>query len=169
MVSSWYSRGCLYGTSPETDRRTSLTPSTDFSGRSQRHKILVDMTGNEAEAKGPGTVKALEKLRLFNEKASRLDGLSFTSGVIANPISYRLETNNSLGRAWREGPSQETTDAFVNTLRYFVDDKEVSFKTMAKIYTELGEAWLLPEDLVAEFNRVRDAINVFLDQRIPVT
>jgi hypothetical protein len=106
---------------------------------------------------------------VFNEKADKLQTSRFTSDILSHSTRFRIEASNEGGKAWREGPNSEAIDAFVVTIRFFVDDKVVSFRSMARRYTELGEAGLLTEELVSDFNRVRNNANKFLDQNSPLT
>jgi len=108
---------------------------------------------------------AIHTLLQFNEKANKLEGLSFTkslqnsgvtvSGVIGQPI-----------QAKRQGPNEESIDAFVLTIRFFVQDNEVtSFSNMANLYAKLP----ISPDLVKEFNDARAKTNASLEQPSLVT
>jgi hypothetical protein len=74
-------------------------------------------------------------LRLYNAKADKLAGLSFTQAVQAG-LGYTIS-----GKAGqpvvveRHGPNAEAIDAFILTYRLFVQDNEsLSFKNMEKLY-----------------------------------
>jgi hypothetical protein len=108
---------------------------------------------------------ALRLLHLFKEKADHLESLSFTQRIIAQPSSFRLELHNDKGgQAWWEGPGGESVEAFVLTFRYFVQDTEVSFRRMARMYSALSTEGMVSSRLAGEFNELRDRVNAFLDQ-----
>ncbi len=111
---------------------------------------------------------ALRLLHLFKEKADHLESLSFTQKIIAQPSDFRLELHNvhndKGGQAWREGPGGESVEAFVLTFRYFVQDTEISFRRMARMYSALSAEGLVSSRLAGEFNELRDRVNAFLDQ-----
>jgi hypothetical protein len=109
--------------------------------------------------------EVLRLMRLFNEKADHLEGLSFTQKIMTEQSGFRMEFHSDEGgRAWRHGPGGESVDAFVLTFRYFVQDQEVSFRRMARTYAALGAAGMVSSRLADEFNELRDQINAFLDQ-----
>jgi hypothetical protein len=59
------------------------------------------------------------------------------------------------------GPTEEAIDAFVLTLRLFVQDNEpISFRNMAELYAMLP----IDPELVARFSEGTAKVNAFLDQ-----
>ncbi len=108
---------------------------------------------------------ALRALRLFNEKADKLESLSFAKRLLSEESGFRMEYRPGEGiTAARYGPDAESIDAFVLTLRFFVQNNEpTSFANMAKRYDGLCVASLLPESLANDFNELRDGLNRYLD------
>jgi hypothetical protein len=118
--------------------------------------------------------QGLRTLRVFNDKAERLN----RSGFLA---SYRAG-NRGYDRHWRQGeefqmerhlPSEDERDAFVLTLRLFVQDRDgFSFRRIDKLYGSLPLTPDLPErirEIRRRVNRYLDApSNIILDHRIPL-
>ncbi len=107
---------------------------------------------------------AIDTLRLFNEKADKLEGLSFTKslGKSGVTISYKL---GQPVQVERHGPDDESIDAFVLTMRFFVQNNEAtSFKNMADLYTELP----VDAELKNKFNDARAKTNAGLDKKTPI-
>jgi hypothetical protein len=105
-------------------------------------------------------------LRLFNEKVDRLE----RSGFLA---SFR-QGNRGYDWFWRRGeefrferhlPSEDEIDAFVLTLRLFVQDRDgFSFRRMDEIYSELP----VDRALCERVSKVRVRVNRHLDALSPV-
>jgi len=110
---------------------------------------------------------AIDALRLFNEKARRLEGLSFTKMIFEQPSGINIAAR--LGEAVkveRTGPGDESVDAFVLTLRFFVQDNEpCSFRNMSKIYESLK----IPEQKKKAFEYARNFVNNHLDKKSSYT
>ena len=112
-------------------------------------------------------LKALQSFRLFNEKADKLRGMSFTKQLIAADSGFTLKYNKGAEviQAVRHGPNDESIEAFVLTFRFFVQNNEViSINKMEKLYGKLREAGLLQKQLVEDFNEAREALNRYLDE-----
>jgi len=104
---------------------------------------------------------AVRALWLFNEKADKLANLSFTRKVLESDLVVRLWRDSGGGwRVERLGPDEESIDAFVLTIRFFVQDNEASsFARLAKAYEELPVNIALRD----AFRRARQSLNEFLD------
>ncbi len=109
---------------------------------------------------------AVYALELFNEKAIKLEGLSFTKTVFNQKSGFRIYgEEGQFIKAERFGPDDESIDAFLFTLRFFVQDNETtSFRNMADIYDKLS----VSADLVQKFNEARNKTNEFLDKPAPI-
>lgn len=109
----------------------------------------------------------MKALQLFNEKADKLEGLSFSKGLSSTGITIS-GISGKLGepiQAQRHGPSDEAIDAFVLTMRFFLQDNETSsFRNMADIYAGLQ----VGRDLVKKFNDARTETNTALDKPSPI-
>ena len=84
--------------------------------------------------------KAKETLEFYNEKAEKLQGLSFTSSILNQNSGVHLSWTRDSGilKIDREGPDEESIDAFVLTLRFFMQDNEpTSLRNMAKLIEAL--------------------------------
>jgi len=107
----------------------------------------------------------IKSLELFNEKAEKLARLSFietmfkyNSGVSIK-ISKRDDGLYDLIQE-RRGPLEEAIDAFVLTIRFFIQDNEpISFRRLAEIYDMAP----IEKKLKEEFILLRNQINTYLD------
>src|SRR6266404_5800044 len=74
-------------------------------------------------------------LNLFNEKADKLRNSNFVKAALENSgASLSWQEGEQITRT---GPTEENIDAFVLTLRFFVQDNErSSFRNMSKFYTD---------------------------------
>jgi len=106
---------------------------------------------------------AVYTLKLFNEKASKLEGLSFTKSIFEQRSGVTISgEQGQFVKAERFGPDDESIDSFLFTLRFFVQDNEnTSFKNMADIYDKLK----VSADLIQKFNEARNKTNEFLDNK----
>lgn len=103
---------------------------------------------------------AIATLKLFIEKADRLAGSNFVKHTISGS---GVNLTWSIGKpavVTRKGPDQENIDAFVLTFRFFVQDNErISLRKFANVF---HSSFVLPDE-TADFDRVRNHINTFLD------
>ena len=106
--------------------------------------------------------EAIKILKLFNEKAERLDQLSFTKFVRETPIGFSISVKKGEPVQFEgRGPSAEATDAFVLTLRYFVQDNEpISIRKVGEIY----ETAAISSQLKDQYREARTLINQALDE-----
>jgi hypothetical protein len=104
-------------------------------------------------------------LRLFSQKAEKL--LSSTAARRSlGPISasHRHHYEEGISGSY-SGPDGEAVDAFVLTLRFFIQDNEsVSLARMRTLYDEVA-----PPDLATRFHRICKQLNNFLDQPTPLS
>jgi hypothetical protein len=112
------------------------------------------------------TEEHIEALELFNEKARKLASSAFVEALLSSKteaaISGRRQENGSFEiSAELRGPSSEAVDAFVLTLRFFIQDNETaSLRNIAAIYDEIGDD---DDKFLSRFNSARSAINQLLD------
>lgn len=107
---------------------------------------------------------AIKTLQLFNEKADKLEGLSFTKSLGHSGLTISGKLGQSV-QSQRYGPSDESIDAFVLTMRFFVQNNEdTSFKKMADLYAELP----VDAQLVQKFNDAHAKTNADLDKLTPI-
>ncbi len=107
------------------------------------------------------TASAIKTLNLFNEKADKLESLSFTRKIFGEEsgVSVSWKRGQEV-KTERRGPDEEAIDAFVLTLRFFVQDNEKSsLRKMAELYDGLQ----IDSDLIEDFHKARDALNQYLD------
>ena len=105
--------------------------------------------------------EAIKVLQLFNEKADKLEGLSFIKALAHSGVTISGKLGESI-QAHRQGPEDEAIDAFILTIRFFVQDNEtISFRNMANIYASLQ----VTHDLVDKFNDARAKTNAGLDRQ----
>lgn len=108
--------------------------------------------------------EAIKALRLFNEKTDKHESLSFTKSLSSSGVTISGKLGEAVV-AQRHGPSAEAIDAFVLTLRFFVQDNETtSFRNMADLYVGLQ----IDKDLVDKFNDARTKTNAALDKTSPI-
>lgn len=109
---------------------------------------------------------ALRALYLFNEKADKLEKLRFTKRITSDETSVTVHFRAEGGiTGERDGPDDESIDAFVLTFRFFIQDNEpTSIRKMDRMYEELRETSLLSKSLVEDFSEVRKVLNGFLNE-----
>src|SRR5215210_6282970 len=73
-------------------------------------------------------------LRLFLEKAEKLWGFSYSQDIVNEPSGFTLNYDRDTGTTTtRQGPDGELIDAYVLTLRFFIQDNEpTSIRNMTK-------------------------------------
>ncbi len=109
--------------------------------------------------------KIIDALQLFNEKAEKLNRLSFIETVLNHNTGVTLSCKKQEDGFWemqqlRKGPDEEAIDAFVLTIRFFIQDNEKSsFRNLASVYSNS----LIDLKFRKEFDKIRNAINKFLD------
>ncbi len=113
---------------------------------------------------------ALRALRLFNEKADKLEKLGFTRRITSEETRVTVHFQAEGGiTGERYGPDDESIEAFVLTFRFFVQDNEpTSIRRMDRMYEELWATSLLSDSLAEDFHKVREDLNEFLDKNTHV-
>jgi hypothetical protein len=111
--------------------------------------------------------KFLGRLRLFNEKADRLERCDFNKIVEAAPVSVRISAAiDKPTIVTTKGPGEDPVDAFVLTLRFFVQDNErISIRNIAMLYETSAAA----DKEKAKVAAVRKALNEYLDSTTFIT
>ncbi len=109
----------------------------------------------------------LDTLRLFNEKAKKLDGLSYTQWFRQNRCCFSVRNRgDGIVEAELRAPGDESVDAFVLTLRFFIQNNEsISISRIAHMYDQSG----LSSDLRDRVAEERGALNDFLDSSSQIT
>ena len=95
--------------------------------------------------KSLSVTEAIERLRLFNEKAAKLSRLSFADKAFAENAGATLHYDSELKRARLEkrGADEESTDALALTLRLFLQPRDgIQFEQIERLYQQMA----LPEE-----------------------
>lgn len=113
----------------------------------------------------PEKIKSLDSLKLFNEKADKLFFSKFWKTFLRDGTGIDMmnlrDENLSVTRI---GPDQEEIEVFVLTLRFFIQDNEISsFRNLAKVYEKLP----ISIDIKQKFLNARNALNSYLDSSFP--
>jgi hypothetical protein len=107
-----------------------------------------------------GQIRALKD---FNVRVRHLSGFGLYE--LAKTGRLRTAAQAALGERGRRGtrrPSQQEIDAFVNNLRFFIQDNEAtSFRNLAKNYCALP----LSDQTKREFSRCCEKLNRWLDSK----
>jgi hypothetical protein len=105
--------------------------------------------------------RAIDTLRLFEEKVEKLLALKFVNEIRQQSSGAIVEYRQ--GKGWDAifvGPSDETLDAVILTLRLFMQDNErISVRNIRRLYMESG----LTAGLRDEFCTVAEHLNAQLD------
>lgn len=107
----------------------------------------------------------IETLQLFNEKADKLESLSFTKELYNSGTTISYNQGQSL-QVERYGPDDESIDAFVLTIRFFVQKNEtISIQNIEGLYSGLP----ICASLTAKLIDARTKTNAALDQITPIS
>jgi hypothetical protein len=108
----------------------------------------------------------LDTLMLFNEKVEKLLRGSFRAQA-SKGVGALVEWKRQTG--WDSvyvGPSEESSDAIVLTIRFFIQDNEkISLRNMAELYRRLPVARAEADHCL----ELRDRLNAFLDRQTNVS
>ena len=100
-------------------------------------------------------------LELFNEKAEKLGSSRYTAYVLNNPVGFKGSDEDGFQSLQAMVPDGEAVDAFVLTMRFFVQDNEpTSIRNMEQLYSGLP----VSERLVRQAKEARAALNAELDK-----
>lgn len=107
--------------------------------------------------------EAVGALKLFNEKVDKLIDSRFIKHIQEKGLNVSFNVSASAGVKIDDTiPDQEAIDAFVLTIRFFIQDNESSsLRNMAKLYDRIS----LPLDLKDNFNSAKEKLNKFLDEQ----
>ncbi len=104
--------------------------------------------------------QATATLEFFNEKADKLAGLSFTNHLRTTNLTVSVEYHDGGLFLTDSAPPDEAIDAFVLTLRFFVQDNErISINRIGLLYESLD----VDEQIKRLFREGRQSINKRLD------
>lgn len=107
----------------------------------------------------------INDLKLFNEKAAKLESCSFTQKAFNQETGISTLIKNEeqpLCRIERRGPDDEAIDAFILTFRFFIQNNEKSsFGNMALTYEKL----FISEENKLKFKEAYNYINDMLDSK----
>ena len=108
-----------------------------------------------------GRESILQALRLFNEKAEKLAGNTFTTRVFGEDSGVTIHWSKGEPlTVQRRGPNQESIEVFALTLRFFMQDNEgCSLRNVARLYEDA----LVAAELKERFREVRQELNLYLD------
>lgn len=111
----------------------------------------------------PDFQKTIKALRLFNEKAVKLENSRFVKFIFEEKTGFTLSARIGEPVAIDlRGPDQDATDAFILTLRFFIQDNEPSsFRRLAETYEALPTLQHLKDDFLS----ARQHLNNFLDSK----
>ena len=110
------------------------------------------------------TNQDIKILELFNEKTKKLGNLSFIEKL--SESGFTLDWDDKKMECVLKGPDDEAIDAFINTLRFFIQNNEpCSIKNLDKIYSRLG----IHNSLKNEFKHARLSLNSFLNSESLLT
>ncbi|MEK6409335.1 MAG: hypothetical protein AABN34_20620 [Acidobacteriota bacterium] len=108
----------------------------------------------------------LYTLRLFNEKADRLDQGGFIRNLLANGMQLKIVWEPGSSTHELEGLDQDGIDAFILNYRFFIQNNDrISFANMASLYDGLPVA----EETKERFKQVRVSLNQFFEVPSSVT
>ena len=105
-------------------------------------------------------------LKLFNEKAEKLNSLRFVAALRAGKGSYKIQGRD-------KGPAEvigdfatvDELDAFVLTLRLIIQDNEpISIRRLTALYETTPEVSVLVERV----RGIREGLNKYLDRPSPI-
>ena len=109
--------------------------------------------------------EALATLRYFNDKVNHLATLQFTKYVTEHTISTPSLLAGERFIEEAVEPGQEAIEAFVLTLRFFIQDNEpISIRNLAALYDQLP----VSEEARALVRGTRDQLTVALDSYSPL-
>jgi hypothetical protein len=109
-------------------------------------------------------IDSIARLELYNERAVKLEASSFLQSVLDSRITLRLLEKPF--RVVREGgPEQDSMEAFVLSLRLFVQDRDgLSFRRIKNFYDKIA----VSRQLKDEVGEICIRLNRYLDGSSPL-
>lgn len=111
--------------------------------------------------------KIIRDFKFFNEKAEKLDRFSFTDKIFNNQTGFKMSFEfgeQPSATSERHGPDEESIDAFLLTLRFFIqNNEEISLQNMSKKYEFLKSNPKIDSRIFDYFESYRSQINSYLD------
>ena len=106
----------------------------------------------------------LEKLKLFNEKAQKIERSDFLKQIRTNGISITISVKKDKpGMIKRKLPTEGAVDAFMNNYRFFCQNNEgSSFENIHKVYNSLP----ILKEKKNKFVKARRDLNQYLDSHL---
>lgn len=106
-------------------------------------------------------INDLKAMKLFNDKAKKLNDNTFTTKITSEGFGITISAKKDEPvNVEKRFPADESIEAFVLTLRFFIQDNEASsFRNLAKIYLKLPDYRTEKSD----FLTVRKQLNDYLD------
>lgn len=102
-----------------------------------------------------------DRFELFNQKVGKLENLSFAKRIAGSKFRLRGEKGKPFV-VERTGPRGEQFDAFILTLRLFMQDNDgISIRKIKKCYDSLP----LSTEIINQFNSSREEFNKYLDSK----
>lgn len=110
--------------------------------------------------------EAIAALNLFNEKVDRLINSRFIKHIQEKGLKVSMKVSAKDGVSISDTfPDQDAIDAFILTLRFFIQDNESSsLRNMNNLYNEIA----IPSSIKDDFSLVRDKLNSELDKKTSV-
>lgn len=112
-------------------------------------------------ANTPGDSEAA--LKLFNRKLTRLGSGEFVRTLRTHGFNMKVtfKIGGKVNTEWT-GPNDEAVQAAVLTVRFFIQNNEpCSINNLSNIYEDVR----IPNEIRAEFQRIRKLLNDYLDGR----
>lgn len=109
--------------------------------------------------------KSLDSLKLFNEKSEKLFNSKFWKTYLRESTGISMRNlKDGMMTVTRQGPEQEEIEAFVLTMRFFIQPNEKSsFGNLVYTYKKL----LISQEIKQEFSNAIHALNSYLDSSLP--
>lgn len=127
-------------------------------GHANINEYICELLKNSRLKKLPKVLSDIEKLKLFNKKAERLEQYKIWQFLEENTPSW----TRSSGLTSNNYPDDELIEAPCITLRLFMQDNDhISIRNMAKIYDNNP---YIPNELKTAFVESRNTFNNFLDK-----
>ena len=113
----------------------------------------------------------IQRLQLFNEMATKLERKGFVEKMLESGVQFTFEFSPNRwgikGKIERYGPNEDEIDAFLLTLRFFVQDKDgISIRKIAEYY---NRHLPIQSFLVQKINDLRAYWHEYMSEKSSVT